>query len=42
MGLMMLSAGPGTSITVEATGPEAAAAMDAIHKLVADKFGEEE
>ena len=29
MGLMMLSAGPGTSITVSAIGPEAQAAIDA-------------
>ena len=41
MGLMMLSAGPGTSITVSAIGPEAQAAVDAIAALVADKFNEE-
>ncbi|MBX9646403.1 MAG: HPr family phosphocarrier protein [Xanthobacteraceae bacterium] len=41
MGLMMLSAGIGTSIVVSATGPEAQEALDAIAKLVADKFGEE-
>jgi phosphocarrier protein HPr len=41
MGLMMLSAGPGTSIVVSATGPEAQAAMDAITELVASKFNEE-
>ena len=41
MGLMMLSAGPGTSITVSATGPEAEAALDAITELVASKFNEE-
>jgi phosphocarrier protein HPr len=41
MGLMMLSAGIGTSIVVSATGPDAQAAMDAIAELVADKFGEE-
>ena len=28
MGLMMLSAGPGTTIVVSATGPEAEAALD--------------
>ena len=41
MGLMMLSAGPGTSIIVSATGPEAQAAIDAIAELVASKFNEE-
>jgi phosphocarrier protein HPr len=41
MGLMMLSAGPGTSITVSASGPEAQAAIDAIAELVASKFNEE-
>jgi phosphocarrier protein HPr len=42
MGLMMLAAAPGTSITVEAMGAEASAAMDAIAKLVASGFGEED
>ena len=41
MGLMMLSAGPGTTILVSAIGPEAQAAIDAIAALVADKFNEE-
>ena len=41
MGLMMLSAGPGTSITVSAIGPEAQAALDAITELVGSKFNEE-
>jgi phosphocarrier protein len=41
MGLMMLSAGPGTTILVSAKGPEAQAALDAITALVADKFNEE-
>ena len=41
MGLMMLSAGPGTSIVVSAIGPEAQAAIDAITDLVANKFNEE-
>lgn len=40
MGLMMLSAGVGTSITVSAKGPEAKAAMAAITELVGSKFGE--
>ena len=42
MGLMMLGAGIGTSITVSATGPDAAAAIAALAALVASKFGEEE
>ena len=41
MGLMMLSAGPGTTIMVSAKGPEAQAALDAIAELVGNKFGEE-
>jgi len=41
MGLMMLSAGPGTSIIVSAAGPEAQAALDSISALVAAKFNEE-
>ncbi len=40
MGLMMLSAGPGTSIVVEATGVEAAAAVAALEALVSSRFGE--
>ena len=42
MGLMMLAAGPGVSITISATGPDAAAAMDALCALVASRFGEED
>ena len=41
MGLMMLAAGPGTTVTVSAKGPEAQQAIDAIAALVADKFNEE-
>ena len=41
LGLMMLAAGPGTTVTVSAIGPEAQAAIDAIAALVADKFNEE-
>jgi phosphocarrier protein HPr len=41
MGLMMLSAGPGTSILVSAIGPEAEAAISAITELCASKFHEE-
>ena len=42
MGLMMLAAGIGTTITVAAKGREAQAAIDAITELLANKFGEEE
>jgi phosphocarrier protein HPr len=42
MGLMMLAAGMGSSITVTARGPDAQAAVDAIAALCADKFGEGE
>ena len=42
MGLMMLSAGPGTTITVSATGADAAEAMTAIANLVGSTFGEGE
>jgi phosphocarrier protein HPr len=41
MGLMMLSAAPGTSILVSAAGPDAEAAIIAITELVASKFNEE-
>lgn len=41
MGLMMLAAGIGTSITVEATGREASQVVAALAALVASKFGEE-
>jgi phosphocarrier protein HPr len=42
MGLMMLSAAPGTTITVEAGGPQAADVIEAISALVQDRFGEED
>lgn len=42
MGLMMLSAGIGSSITVETTGVQAAEAMAALETLLADRFHEEE
>ena len=42
MGLMMLGAGIGTKITVEASGNEAAAVADALEKLVTGGFGEED
>jgi phosphocarrier protein len=42
MGLMMLAAGPGTTITVEASGPQAAAVVEALAALVSGRFTEEE
>ena len=41
MGLMMLSAGPGSTITVSASGPDAEAVVTAITELVESKFNEE-
>ena len=41
MGLMMLGAAMGTSISVEATGPEAEQALAALEQLVASKFDED-
>jgi phosphocarrier protein HPr len=42
MGLMMLAAGPGITITIQATGNDAEAAVDALCDLVGARFGEEE
>ena len=42
MGLMMLAAAPGTSITVEATGPQAAEVLAALEALVDGRFGEQD
>ena len=42
MGVMMLAAGIGARVTVEADGNDAAQALDAIGQLVDDKFGEGE
>ncbi len=41
MGLMMLAAGPGCEIDVEATGKSAREAVDALARLVAGKFDED-
>ena len=40
MGLMMLAAASGTSITVEATGREAAEVIEALATLIDSRFGE--
>jgi phosphocarrier protein HPr len=42
MGLMMLAAGPGITITIQATGNDAQAAVDALCALVSSRFGEED
>lgn len=42
MGLMMLAAGHGTEITIEATGPQAAEVVQALDALVSGRFTEEE
>ena len=42
MGLMMLSAAPGTTIIVSATGADAEAAVAALAELIGNKFNEEE
>lgn len=41
MGLMMLAAGIGSTIDIEAEGPEAQLALDALTDLVACRFDEE-
>jgi len=42
MGLMMLAAAPGSAIEIVARGADAEAAIEALAKLVADGFGEED
>ncbi|HMG80291.1 MAG TPA: HPr family phosphocarrier protein [Xanthobacteraceae bacterium] len=42
MGLMMLAASPGTTITVEATGKEAAEVIAALAELIESRFGEQD
>lgn len=42
MGLMMLAAGPGCSITIAATGQQADDAIAALCALVSNRFGEED
>lgn len=42
MGVMMLAAGKGASLTVEAVGGDAEAAIAAIRALFAERFGEPE
>jgi phosphocarrier protein HPr len=42
MGVMMLAAGKGTTVTIETNGDDAEAAMQAILGLINDYFGEGE
>jgi len=42
MGVMMLAAGLGVTVTVDAEGEDAQTALDAIQQLFDDKFGEHE
>jgi phosphocarrier protein len=42
MGVMMLAAGKGAVIVIEAQGEDAEAALAALQKLIADKFDEGE
>ncbi|MGH8705837.1 MAG: HPr family phosphocarrier protein [Burkholderiales bacterium] len=42
MGVMMLAAGKGAALTIEADGADAEAALVAIQKLIADRFDESE
>jgi phosphocarrier protein len=42
MGVMMLAAGKGTSVLIEAEGADAEQALAALTKLIADRFGEGE
>jgi phosphocarrier protein len=41
MGVMMLAAEPGSSLTIKADGPDENEALEALAKLVADKFYED-
>ena len=42
MGVMMLAAGPGSTVTVDAEGPDEAQAIEEIGALIASRFGERE
>ena len=42
MGLMMLTAAPGVTITISATGPGAVPAVEALCALIASRFGEDD
>ncbi len=42
MGVMMLAAGKGSTVTIEAEGADAQVAIAALTKLIAERFGEGE
>lgn len=42
MGVMMLAAGKGTTVRIDAEGADAEAALAALTKLIAERFGEGE
>jgi phosphocarrier protein len=42
MGVMMLAAGKGSRVGIEASGSDEAEALDALKALIADRFGEDE
>jgi phosphocarrier protein HPr len=42
LGILLLAAGRGTSVTMKADGPDERDALDAIEKLIDDKFDEVE
>lgn len=42
MGVMMLAAGLGAQVDIETDGPDEATAMEALHTLIDDQFGEGE
>ena len=42
MGILTLGAGQGSTVTISATGSQAADAVQALAQLIADRFGEDE
>jgi phosphocarrier protein len=42
MGVMMLAAGKGSRVVIEADGEDAEAALGAVVRLIAERFGEQE
>jgi phosphocarrier protein len=42
MGVLTLAASKGTVLVIEADGPDREDALQAIHELINDRFGEEE
>ena len=42
MDLLLLAAGPGSRVVIQASGPQAEEALEALTALVTNRFGEEE